>query len=813
MNSTKLCRETENKELIKNFMITAIVGWLVYYTLFLVMHHFFPVANWNNDLDFMLHDNYTDTYPDFFRDFFEVNRSAASGDCYLTGSCANYPPLALVIGKFWSIFTPSILNDENIYITRKSISGIATLAVFIGISIWGIFKLLYSFYKRHLELQDVDIKKRLAILLAVGGISSYSLLFGAERGNYILFAIIAFLVFAFTYETNEVVSAVALTICACLKVYPALLFVLFLQDKKLKGFFIGIGTGVIGLFAPMIFLKGTLLEQFGGFIGGVLSFSATSQVTGGTTSFAYVEQHSNSFENLFRVIALWIKERGLLLSHQETVIKLLQIGSKVGLVCLIGVAIYVFCVTKPFWKRLCVLTCLLHLIPSNTYDYMLSFFLAVIAIAICTGEKKDKKYVVMMTLLACVPKTYYFFRVGVWDVSIQCILNPFLMVCILLEMFEDAMKEKKNNEKKREVSNFDLNATNLIKGIAISQMVYFHAIGCMDESAYKMVSPLFKHFFGNFGNVCVSFFVFLTVYRYTIQTNKATTEINSLKQYKNTVVKRLSNLYSGYWFVFIIAFVLSPVMSSGWMDFRVAYRAGNVLKSFFAFFLNVIGLTNLFYGDNIYTLNQTWWYMSVAVLLVMLVPVFIWVYKKLKFETVILLLGVSIALSNVKYVQYLFAVALGVWFASEGVFEKLNKLHRNSITFRLTEGVIAGAVACFWFLFRRSPFGGQWAIIADTIYAVCMIVAVFNFISPIGSLKTILSFLGKHSGNIFYTHSLLYIYYPLTSKLFYGLKYDLLIWAAILLVSLGVSCIFEYVKDQIQWKAKVRSLFGRLIRT
>ena len=35
--------------------------------------------------------------------------------------------------------------------------------------------------------------------------------------------------------------------------------------------------------------------------------------------------------------------------------------------------------------------------------------------------------------------------------------------------------------------------------------------------------------------------------------------------------------------------------------------------------INFFGLSHAFYGNNLYTLNQTWWYMSLALVLVLLV--------------------------------------------------------------------------------------------------------------------------------------------------------------------------------------------------
>ena len=82
-------------------------------------------------------------------------------------------------------------------------------------------------------------------------------------------------------------------------------------------------------------------------------------------------------------------------------------------------------------KRCTALLCLILLLPNNTFDYMLILFLPLIAMLLCEGTREDRKYAVLLTLIAVVPKSYFFLDVAA-DVSIQTVLNPLLMVTVLL---------------------------------------------------------------------------------------------------------------------------------------------------------------------------------------------------------------------------------------------------------------------------------------------------------------------------------------------------------------------------------------------
>ncbi len=437
------CRP-KKESLVSTFIMVFLLGWAIYYTLLLLVEHF----SVDIYLDFLAHDNFRNGDSDKFRDFFEVNRASAIGDCYLTGECANYPPLVLAIAKFFSLFTPSILTDENTWVTRDTTAGtvlfFVVFTLFTLIVAWGFLRYL----KRNLPEARQD--RQTPWILTVMLCCSYTVVFALERGNYIFIALIAFLVFVFTYRDHEILSAVALAICACIKVYPVLLFVVFLIDKRYKGFLVGVATGIVGLFLPMLALNGSLVEQFTGLLKGVLNFNSNSQAAKGEVSFNYVEQHSNSFSNIFRTVSLAAFGKEPLTGSAVTVTKVLSTISTVLLAVLSAISVFSLFFVKEKWKSFFIINALLCLIPSNTFDYMLAFFLPILILILCEANLRDRKYVILLTLLACVPKTYYYFGTYFEDVSIQCAINPLIMSAMLIMIFCDsAIPEMMNRIRRR----------------------------------------------------------------------------------------------------------------------------------------------------------------------------------------------------------------------------------------------------------------------------------------------------------------------------------------------------------------------------
>lgn len=365
------------------------------------------------------------------------------------------------------------------------------------------------------------------------------------------------------------------------------------------------------------------------------------------------------------------------------------------------------------------------------------------------------------------------------------------------------------NQKAKELieckEDFSVKSSNVCKAIAISAIVYFHCITCMDPSATIVIAPALKEVFFTDSFAWVAMFLFLSAYGYTKQTINAASPVH--EGYIRITMRRLGGLYAQYWFVFLLAFILSPFLSPGWMDIRNVYGADNILLQIFRALKNFFGTTHLFYGDNLYTLNQTWWYMSPAIILILAVPVIIWQYRKSKPLVVCMALLLSVILIDVKYMQYLLVVVLGVMFANEQLVERINMLYRKSIFAKLIYIYLYVEMVLAWYSLRQGD-NAALRLISNTVFVVLTVTTAFCVTRKVPILESGLSFVGKHAGNIFLIHSFIYIYYPVTSKIIYSLKYDVLIWLVTMLASLGLSILIEWIKKVTRWNAFIKKLWN-----
>lgn len=324
----------------------------------------------------------------------------------------------------------------------------------------------------------------------------------------------------------------------------------------------------------------------------------------------------------------------------------------------------------------------------------------------------------------------------------------------------------------------------------------------MDPSAYILSCPTLKSILFETSYPWFSVFLFLSAYGYAQQNSSATSF--SLSPYAKTTGKRLGKLYSQYWFVFFFALILSPVLSPNWMDVRYVYGADGIALQVIRAIENFFGIHHIIYGDNVYTLNQTWWYISICILLILFIPIIIRLYHVNKPLSLFGALILSQLFVNVRYMRYLLMIVLGVVFSDQHVFERSDKLYRKAPYLYI---LLYLESVFIWYYFRSTP-NDALKMLLDTLFTLFTIATIYNVIERIPFLGKALSFIGLHAGNIFLIHSFIYIYYPVTSNIIYSLKYDWLIWLAVMVISLAISLIIEWIKKILNWNACILKLWG-----
>ncbi|MDO4617539.1 MAG: hypothetical protein Q4B03_08805 [Lachnospiraceae bacterium] len=315
------------------------------------------------------------------------------------------------------------------------------------------------------------------------------------------------------------------------------------------------------------------------------------------------------------------------------------------------------------------------------------------------------------------------------------------------------------------------------KGIASILMLNHHLFFCCPElmEEYSVSSVIFSYDhminFSSISKICVAVFVFLTAY--------GTTAGGGIE--KNDLFRRLKRLLFSFWVIFAFSILTFPLRS----DKLNIYLPHGKLMSIVYMLLDACGLSSLT-GTPLY--NETWWYMSLAIFLIFLLPVVIALYDKFGVSILVVSLFIPYVLPVQDGSLYLFVVVLGIWAARSNYFHILKDWSsKHSILLP-----VLGSSFLIYILgrIRLTLLLAFWT---DALMALLVITLVFLLVDCTPLKLRGLAFIGNHSMNIFLVHTLLFEYY--FTKWIYAPGNWILITLLLLAASLLVSIILTPIQN------------------
>ncbi len=334
---------------------------------------------------------------------------------------------------------------------------------------------------------------------------------------------------------------------------------------------------------------------------------------------------------------------------------------------------------------------------------------------------------------------------------------------------------------------FDKHVSNMVKGIAIIFMLMHHLFtqntctqwdvetGPFDETFFVAICHMMK--------ICVRMFVFITAYGITISQN-AMPVVNA-KELGKTSAKRYVKLMIGFLFIYILAF-----LTVGFRDIGITDVYGTGLRGIIIGVTDALGIANIF---NHPTLNVTWWYMEIAILLIFVTPVMILVYEKIGFLMLVITayLNHMFGINDYDITVYLFCITLGIFCANEHVFEKMYEkcVLKNKVLNSIFKMFVYICIAMTLFYLRYIT---NWVYWIDPIFTVTIGAFCMEMHGLLKKFSYIFEFLGKYSMNMFLVHTLIYHYY--FTEFVYSFRNWFLITLVLLVCSLVISILCEKTK-------------------
>lgn len=356
-----------------------------------------------------------------------------------------------------------------------------------------------------------------------------------------------------------------------------------------------------------------------------------------------------------------------------------------------------------------------------------------------------------------------------------------------------------------EKKEFSKNNTLALKGIAIMMMIFHHCFCAANRFKGYDVSffPLNQNSvieISLFFKICVSIFAFITGYGLMLSFSKLLKkEETTGKEIGKWTIGRLIKTLSGYWIIVVLSLIICQLIDgrTGTVLFKNGPVGGMV-----SVIANFFGVSNLFGLENF---NSTWWYMSIAILFIISIPIFAKMFKKYG-HFIILALVIAIPrvigwqFSSNTYIAFLFPVLLGMICAEKNLmvrFANFQIIKKNKIANKVSKFIIeTGIIILLYILYNNLNMKQFWEIHFGII-PMFIILYLYEFFIDIPILKYILEFIGKHSMNIFLIHTFIRTTYM---RDFTYSRGNFITIAFILLgISLAISIVLELFKKLIRY--------------
>lgn len=336
-------------------------------------------------------------------------------------------------------------------------------------------------------------------------------------------------------------------------------------------------------------------------------------------------------------------------------------------------------------------------------------------------------------------------------------------------------------------SRFTKDHTLMVKGVAIVGMLFYHLfehyerVTAMEVNFAPFTMDTFLLLSG-FGNICVAVFAFLSAYGIALG-------LENLDIKGELLLSQMYRQATKRWIKLGIHFMIMFLSVNALWFYKFSYSQlyGRGIHGFLYAILDMTGLAEFFETP---TLNGTWWYMELAVIIIFLVPLLYLGVKKLGGFSLILGLVLPVIIPiQPDFKRYYFVILLGVVAANKQWVERL-LLWQSKSLLRGVLGLLAGVAAML--LRQNYVVYHEFGYLVDGVVVLVCIWVTAGLLAQIPGIRWVLKFLGKHSMNIYFVHT--FFYMAIYQEFIYSFHYA----GLILLVLTGVCLLYSVILEGLK---------------
>lgn len=342
-----------------------------------------------------------------------------------------------------------------------------------------------------------------------------------------------------------------------------------------------------------------------------------------------------------------------------------------------------------------------------------------------------------------------------------------------------------------------------IKGIAICMMLFHH---CFLSGRFDDYSVIFAPFsqtqivhMASFFKICVSLFAFVSGYGLYISYK------NNSKSTSVWLKERLIRLLSGYCFIVILSWITCWSIDPAYLE-SIYFSSQNIIVGLLRLIIEFFGLSNFF---GVTLLNGDWWYISAAIIFVLITPFMMKIFKSFGSGYALILCIIFPSLFDFQggthWLSFLLPYCFGLFFAENNLFYKIEKIKNNNkiLNFFLMSSICALGYILYYSISTEKFFEIKYGLIP-----ILFIIFFKSYIIPLPVINPLLCFLGKHSANIWLIHR--FIRYNYCRDFIYGLEHFVIIVSVLLLLSLCISIVIEYFKKLLGYEKLIKLLLRKI---
>lgn len=353
--------------------------------------------------------------------------------------------------------------------------------------------------------------------------------------------------------------------------------------------------------------------------------------------------------------------------------------------------------------------------------------------------------------------------------------------------------------------------TKRIKGIAILFMLFYHLFSNQSRLARFQVTGIIggietMKVITSAAHACVGLFVFCTAYGLTVG-NKG--RLHDIKDCFKSALKRYIRFIKKVCYVFLMLLLCSYI-------FGCSYNATTVwgelqMERVIGIICNALGIAGIF---RVPWFSASWWYITLEVLFLFLVPLCHILVKKVGpwAAFFLTLYGVHLCGLNTNMdglPRYVLIVILGIIFAEYAVFEKIDEYLRNKTGLRIFLSVAIVALLPVAAVMKSHV---QSTYLMDALLTIMIVLLTQSFIRAIPVVNCVLVSLGNYSMYMWLIHPFFTVHWA--QKFIYSFHNMWLIFLVLIVCSFTVSFLFDKLKHIFEcsvFKKWYESKYGLIV--